>query len=389
MDDHPLDLDFLDSKLRGFLPPAARLIFEKYLFLSPDVQTVLVLPSEAASYFALEHPRNPGSPQRGVLPSDRIIILPNTLDPEVLEAKITAERLIALFDSENGEPEVIALRAAVCARSLSGDESVDLVVPAALITEDAGAGLRSTLVEAGNVTDLFDCGAYWYIGWLGKPGDPDERTQAVKVPPADQWPEFRQDLETWLPLWRWGDLTRLPPDQPWTWENIEPDLVSMLKVTLSEIERSDTATSPSTIAYLQMRFIELASRYLIELRLGATEEVLSRYIRPASMMEAEQRVASEGRGSILSYLNLIEFKKIMEKAWDAFQPIFSPDQHPVTKKALQPLDAVNEIRHRIAHPTRMAARRITDADLHLMSESVELLQDAIQRAENIHRGDGT
>jgi len=37
----------------------------------------------------------------------------------------------------------------------------------------------------------------------------------------------------------------------------------------------------------------------------------------------------------------------------------------------------------------MAARRITDADLHLMSESVELLQDAIQRAENIHRGDGT
>jgi hypothetical protein len=176
-DDHDLDLPWLDQKLRSFFPAPIRLIFEHYLALFPGTTTVLVLPTAAASYVALEHPRIEGSRQFGIRPTDGIVVLPNTLAPEELTDAIPPANgnLIGFFDQleqeiKNGE-DTIALMVEACLRSLGEGASVDVIVPARLVETDAGGQVRQLLLTQGQVTDLFDGGTYWYVGWLGEPPD--------------------------------------------------------------------------------------------------------------------------------------------------------------------------------------------------------------------------
>ena len=81
-----------------------RLIFKHYLSLSGESPVALVLPHDAASYLALEHPRLPGSAQRGIKAEDGVTVLPNTLAPRDIGEQVSSDTatLVAYF----GESEI-------------------------------------------------------------------------------------------------------------------------------------------------------------------------------------------------------------------------------------------------------------------------------------------
>ena len=390
-DDHGLDLPWLDRKLRSYLPPPIRLIFEHYLSLTAGATTALVLPSEAASYLALEHPRIEGSAQVGIKPGDGIVVLPNTLAPEELAGRIspTATNFIGFFDqisdeTENRDEDTVGFQIEACLETLGEGASVDLVVPARLVETDAGTEMRQLMLSNGKVTDLFDGGPYWYIGWLGEQPDKGYRTQVVEIPPPDEWPDFAEDLKTWMPLWRWGDLTTLPDDRAWAWSALKPDLVSMLLRLHAEMEGATTSTPASTVAHARLGFIELSLRYLVELRLGGESAQILPLLRPNAREAAEAALAGSGRENVLSHINLINFKQILQKAWPALAPVFDDDALD-KRRFLHSLDAANEIRNKTAHPSKLA--RITSDDLALLMDLVSILDKATETAERLASSD--
>lgn len=390
-DEHPLDLEFLANQLWGFMPPSVRLIFEHYQSLHAGATTALVLPSEVASYLVLEHPRIEGSAQLGIKPHDGLIVLPNTLTPEELTNHIPSvtTNLIAFFHHEAREVDkdeavTFGQRTEACLEAVADEASVDLVVPATLVETAAGAGMREYLLTRGQVTDLFDGGKYWYVGWLGEPPDAGHRTQVVEIPPPDEWSEFAEDLKTWMPLWRWGDLTTLPDDHAWGWSALKPDLVSMLLRLHAEMEGATTSTPASTVAHARLGFIELSLRYLVELRLGGESAQILPLLRPNAREAAEAALAGSGRENVLSHINLINFKQILQKAWPALAPVFDDDALD-KRRFLHSLDAANEIRNKTAHPSKLA--RITSDDLALLMDLVSILDKAIETAERLASSD--
>jgi hypothetical protein len=250
------------------------------------------------------------------------------------------------------------------------------------VETDAGSVMRELLVARGQVTDLFDGGTYWYVGWLGEPPDTGHRTQVVEVPPPDEWSDFAEDLMTWMPLWRWGDLTLLPETGPWSWNSLHPDLVSMLLRQRAEIEGATTATSAATLAHSTLGFIELALRYLIEMRVGDDATRILPSVRPTAREQAEKALARGGRQSVLGHLNFINFKQVIDAEWPAFAPVFDADFD--RKRFFRELDHANDIRNRTAHPSKLI--RVTSEDLALLNAVSSQLDNAIERAENLSKG---
>lgn len=247
---------------------------------------------------------------------------------------------------------------------------MDLVVPAGCITGRGGHEMRQALLRRGAVDDLVDGGRYYYIGWSAAPEE-GHRTQAIEIPPADHWAEFEEALATWLPMWRWGDLTRLPVDSPWKWENIEPDLASLLLRTKLDIDALTTSTSPASAAHTYLTFIEAGLRYVIELTVGPGVAVRP-YLTENTLTRIRERRSRRGMTDPLSELNLIEFQRIVRRS-PAAAAVFGDGAR------LRWLGAVNEVRNKVFHPTRK--QRVTNDDLLRLRHAFEVLEKAIARAE--------
>lgn len=384
---HPLDADFFQEELRKRLPPSLRPIFGHYEHLSPTMPRVFVLPDEVAAYLTFEHPRIPGSVQMGIDDQDGLVVLPNALSTEELTTQLRQSEIPSLFaffeaspDAPAGQINDAIRKMADCVRALPDTGSLDLILPTGPLASTSGQDLRDALLARGKVTDLFDGGPYWYVGWLGEDLDPEHGTQAVKVPPADQWPEFIRDLDRSFLLWHWGYLTDLPPAQPWTWDALHPDYVSMILRLEQEVEATDSSTFAATSAYVRYALIEIYLRYLVHLRIGDDPQALLALLRPRSREKVEKMSGDSGTRPHEN-LDFIHFRQIMERGWVHFQPVFDPDGSVEKKHALPPIEAVNRIRQRTAHPGRLMAERITDEDLKLLDDCIVLLHQAAERAE--------
>lgn len=374
---HELDVDSLFRSMCSFFPAPLRPVFLNYLSLSEEKRTVLVLPEDASSYLALEHPRLPGSTQVGLRPGDPITLLPSALSTQELAASIPSDTT-ALLAQFGDDPDVHA-RLLACLDAVAESASIDLVVPRSVVETERGKPVRNRLLEEGRVTDLFDGNASFYIGWLKEPPEPGHRTQAVEVPPPDDWPEFEQELQTWMPLWRWGDLVELPSDKSWAWTNLERDVVSTLLRVREQCARATTSMPAAALARDQLDFIELGLRYLVELRLGSRPEDILPLLPPKPRADLEASLLQSRRRHALSHLYLVNYKPILKTAWERFRQVFhetGETQNSLTK-AIQ--DA-NAVRNRAAHASNL--ERVTLPDLQMLRRLADVIDKAIEKAEH-------
>ncbi len=263
----------------------------------------------------------------------------------------------------------------------------DLVVPSAFLNNAEMAPFRRLLLTKGKVTDLFYADDYVWVGWSSDPEVMGDVTQLVDVPAPDQWPEFIADLETSVFLWRWGDLTRLPLNRPWTWDEIEPDMVSSLQLIREEMTTTDTAATPERVAYIKIVYVERALQYLVHLRIGDDPEDLWRLVKPKTRERAAARWGSGGRGRPEHYLDLTVFIEILDRGWEAFAPVFDPDGSKTKREATPWLAGILELRNRIMHPVRQSAQRITGSDISRLDGLVSDVDRAMEIAENIDMED--
>lgn len=379
MTEHELDRKFLYERLKGFIPPALRLVFEHYLSMPETEPVALLLPAEEASYFSLHHPRIQGSVELGVRNSDGVAVIPSTLAAEDITYAMNAATLIAIYDHGDAGAALRGIAAAL--QQLPSEGGADLVVPSGCVTDAGADPFRKALLEAGKVTDLFDGGTHCYIGWLAEPADGEHRTQAVEIPPGDEWPEFEQDLATWMPLWRWGDLVKLPRDRSWAWENLESDLVSMLLRVREEAMNATTSMTASARAYALLGFIELGLRYIVELRIGNDPQEILSLLPQQPRLDLKASLGRSRREDALRHIYFINYKHILNKAWHRLDEVFAGTGE--TKSSLtRAIQQANAVRNRVAHPSKL--ERVTAADLQLLQRISTTLDRAIESAEG-HR----
>jgi hypothetical protein len=390
----PIDYPSFEDAVLATLPPPLRLVFQHYDPLRAEDGLVLVVPPGDATELALGHPRESEGERPGVAPSDGVGLIPNDLDEHPigeLVARSDQRHLLVHVATERVEstdrlpmaPE--ALRA--CVAALPPNAVADLVVPSTFLNHTEMGPFRRLLLTQGKVTDLFYADDCAWVGWSSDPEIEGEVTQVVDVPAPDQWPEFVADLETSVFLWRWGDLTRLPLNRPWTWDEIEPDMVSSLLKIREEISTTDTAAAPERIAYMRIVFIERALQYLVHLRIGDDPEDLWRLVKPKTRESAATRWGSGGRGRPEHYLDLTAFIEILDKAWGVFAPVFDPDGSKTRRDATPRIAGILELRNRIMHPVRQSAQRITKSDISRLDELVDALDRAMEIAERIDKED--
>lgn len=266
-------------------------------------------------------------------------------------------------------------------------------MPAEFISGEQAESLRRLLLEKGAVSDLFDCGKYWYIGWLGSDEDPFAKTQVLRVPPRDEWqPQFVVDLGESLLLWRWGDLVPLPRSGPWTWAHLPHDYVSRLKRLGAQLEAVDTATLSDVAAFLRISYIETGLRYLLHLRVGDKPGALWQLLETTSGEQVRSRWKSSKRGEPHDFLDLRHFQEILKAGWSNFVNLFQVEGHGdgdlLLSELRRGIHQVNEVRKVVMHPTQMS-QRVNDEDLQALDALIEPLDAAIARAEDDDRvGDG-
>jgi hypothetical protein len=384
VDDHDLDWDFFIRELISRLPPPVQLIFTHLETPVLGNGWAFVLPPDIATHFALEHPRIEGSGQLGLKAADRIVVAPNDVpaaDLHTLLVTSSAESALIWMDPpDTSTLAEHATRIQACLSTLGSNANLDLIVRADFVRSDETIPFRRWLLEGGHVTDLFDCGPHTYVGWLGPGHDVSDDTQVVKVPPADQWDEFIRDLEdSWLLLWKWGDLSKLRAETDWTADGTTPDLISMLLRLTAELDQRDSSSPSEANAYMQLRYIELGLRYLLQLRLGDNVEKVLAPLPEKIASKVRERMTKGDTLNPYDCFDHVDFKTAIGKSWTVFGSDFHPSAKGAVIKALQ---AVNDVRLRAAHPTRLATRRITSQDLLTLDRATDLVRKAIERAES-------
>lgn len=386
----PIDYTSFEDAVIATLPPPFHMVFQHYDPLRAEDGLVVVVPPDDATNLALSHPRSPGGESLGVAASDRLGLIPNDLDERIigeLVARSNQRHLLVHVKTEpsqsaNGrqmEPE--AVRA--CVGALPPNAVADLVIPSTLLN-DAGMGaFRRFLLTKGKVTDLFYATDYMWVGWSSDPEILGEAAQVVHIPAPDQWPEFISDMETSFLLWRWGDLSRLPLNRPWTWDEIEPDMVSSLRRLREEMTGADTGATQERIAYVKLTFIEKVLQYLVHLRIGDDPEDLWPLVKPKTRETAAARWGSGRRGRPEHYLDLTAFIEILDNGWDAFAPVFDPDGSKTQREATPRIAGILELRNRVMHPVRLSAQRITEPERRRLDDLVVVLDRAMEIAEEV------
>ena len=387
----PIDFTSFEDAVIATLPPPLRLVFQHYDPLIAERGLVAVVPGGHATELALNHPRNPGGETRGISPSDGLTLIPNDLD-EHLMAELVAgsgqRHLLVHVATEDDATDRLPMAPealSACVSALPPNAVADLVMPSSLLNNAGMGTFRRLLLTSGKVTDLFEADESVWVGWSSDPEIRGEATQVVHIPAPDQWPEFISDLETSIFMWRWGDLTRLPLNRPWTWDEIEPDLVSSLLKLREESSVADTAATPERVAYVKVAYIERAIQYLVHLRIGDDPEDLWRLVKPRTREGAAARWGSGGRGRPEHYLDLTAFIEILDNGWDAFAPVFDPDGSQTKRDAMPRIASILELRNRVMHPVRLSSQRITESDIRRLEELVVVLDRAMDIAEEIDR----
>jgi hypothetical protein len=385
-----IDYTSFEDAVIATLPPPLRIVFQHYDPLRAEDGLVVVVPPDDATNLALSHPRNPGGESRGVLASDRLGLIPNDLDERLigeLVARADQRHLVVHVATEPSqstdalqmEPE--ALRA--CVSALPPNAVADLVMPSTLLNDARMGDFRRFLITKGQVTDLFDAAEYVWVGWSSDPEIRGDATQVVHIPAPDQWPEFISDLETSFFLWRWGDLTRLPLNRPWTRDAIEPDMVSSLRRFREEIAGADTRATPERMAYVKIAYIEKVLQYLVHLRVGDDPEDLWPLVKPRTRESAAARWGSGRRGRPEHFLDLTAFTEILDRGWDLFAPAFDSDGSKTKREAMPRIAGILELRNRVMHPVRLSAQHITEPEMRRLDDLVVVLDRAVEVAEEI------